>query len=147
MNEYDGFREHFQNRDKIHEGNWDRSYRPEDIERQLVLESYGYKFLRLNRFNLGHDTVDRISKRLDELAKAAAEVEQVPQVIDQIPQEAQSLTSGDMKTCPKCGAPKLLEEYWDSSLKQGTGGFGRSCIACKQKERKPQRIKSWRGRR
>ena len=42
--EYDGFAEHFVDRQKIHTGNWDKYYRPEDVERQMVIESYGYKF-------------------------------------------------------------------------------------------------------
>src|SRR5262249_7052360 len=49
--EYDGFLEHFTEHGNIHEGNYDSYYRPEDVERQMILESYGYKFLRINRFN------------------------------------------------------------------------------------------------
>jgi hypothetical protein len=39
--EYDGFQEHFEGHGKIHAGNHARYYRPEDIARQMVLESYG----------------------------------------------------------------------------------------------------------
>jgi len=30
----------------------------------MVLEWYGYKFLRINRFNIGHDPVNTLSERL-----------------------------------------------------------------------------------
>ena len=62
--EYDGFAEHFTDRHKVHEGNYESFYKPQDIERQMVIQSYGYKFLRLNRFNLGKDPVETISTRL-----------------------------------------------------------------------------------
>jgi hypothetical protein len=39
-----------------------------DVERRLTLESYGYRFLRLNRFNLGTDPVAKPSERLDQVA-------------------------------------------------------------------------------
>jgi len=51
--EYDGFKEHFTKRGQVDEANWPFYYRAEDIERQMTLESYGYKFLRVNRFNFG----------------------------------------------------------------------------------------------
>ena len=43
--EYDGFSEHFVNREKVSSHNWEQFYRPEDIEREFTIESYGYKFL------------------------------------------------------------------------------------------------------
>jgi hypothetical protein len=36
----------------------------------MVLESYGYKFLRINRFNLGNDPVVTLSDRLYALIDA-----------------------------------------------------------------------------
>ena len=33
----------------------------------MVIESYGYKFLRINRFNLGEDPVSTLSERLKRL--------------------------------------------------------------------------------
>src|SRR5712692_6086425 len=69
--EYDGFAEHFTDHQRIHAGNYDSYYRSEDIERQMVLESYGYKFLRINRFNLGNDPVVVLSDRLYALIESA----------------------------------------------------------------------------
>jgi hypothetical protein len=38
-------------------------YRPEDIKRQMVIESYGYRVLRINRFTLCEDPVATLSTR------------------------------------------------------------------------------------
>ena len=51
--EYDGFDHHFQKNKQANVGNHERYMLQSDIERQLTLESYGYRFLRVNRFNLG----------------------------------------------------------------------------------------------
>ena len=77
--EYDGFAEHFTNHGTVHHGNWDSCYKPEDLERQYVLESYGYKFLRINRFNMGKDPVETLSHRLDEMVKTAHEAGTAPE--------------------------------------------------------------------
>lgn len=37
----------------------------------MVLESYGYKFLRINRFNVGQDSVKTLSDRLAKLVGSA----------------------------------------------------------------------------
>ena len=68
--EYDGFKEHFMQHRQIHVANYDAYYRVEDIERQMVLESYGYKFLRINRFNLGTTQAITLSDRLTALVDA-----------------------------------------------------------------------------
>ncbi|ARJ65650.1 hypothetical protein WV31_08270 [Magnetospirillum sp. ME-1] len=59
-----GFQEHFTDRKNVHVGNWAEYYKPDDIERQMIIESYGYKFLRINRFNLGADPAQTLSRRL-----------------------------------------------------------------------------------
>lgn len=130
--EYDGFAEHFVERQKIHNGNWDRYYRPEDIERQMVIESYGYKFLRLNRFNLGDDPVETLSKRLYELVDAACMEDEESPLVSQIKGDAESLEDGSKKRCPKCGEIRDLQNFWDAKLKSGNGGYGRNCMICKQ---------------
>ena len=50
--EYDGFKEHFTNLDEVDASNYGHYYRASDVEREKTLESYGYKMLRVNRFNL-----------------------------------------------------------------------------------------------
>lgn len=129
--EYDGFAEHFIERQKIHNGNWDHYYRPEDIERQMVIESYGYKFLRMNRFNLGRDPVESLSKRLYGLVEAASKEGDETDLVAQIKDDVSSIEDGSKKRCPKCGEIRELQDFWDSKLKSGNGGYGRNCMTCK----------------
>lgn len=130
--EYDGFAEHFIERQKIHNGNWDRYYRPEDIERQMVIESYGYKFLRLNRFNTGADPIETLSKRLYELVDVAAREGEESALVSRIKDDAESLADRLKRRCPKCGEIRDLVEFWDPKLKSGNGGYGRNCMGCKR---------------
>ena len=129
--EYDGFAEHFTNLGQIHSGNWEHYYKPEDIERQMVIESYGYRFLRLNRFNLGKDPITVLSSRLYELAKTASMEDLDSVAVGQIKEDADSITNGTKKVCPKCGEIRSLMDFYDKKLRNGIGGFGRSCMACK----------------
>src|SRR4029077_2738243 len=48
--EYDGFVEHFADLPGINEKNYADYYSEEDVYRQKVLEGYGCRFLRINRF-------------------------------------------------------------------------------------------------
>jgi len=50
--EYDGVEYHTKDPKVVNEHNFSQEYLDYDIERQLELESYGYKFLRLNKFML-----------------------------------------------------------------------------------------------
>jgi very-short-patch-repair endonuclease len=70
--EYDGFEHHFRNRESVHVGNYSRYMTAADIERQTILESYGYKFLRVNRFNIGADPVQSLSDRLERLVRLSS---------------------------------------------------------------------------
>ena len=50
--EYDGVEFHTRNPDIVTQHNFDQEYLEYDVERQLDLESYGYSFLRINKFSL-----------------------------------------------------------------------------------------------
>jgi very-short-patch-repair endonuclease len=50
--EYDGVEYHTKNPDIVTKHNFTQEYLDYDIIRQIELESYGYRFLRLNKFNL-----------------------------------------------------------------------------------------------
>ena len=50
--EYDGLEYHTKNPEIVNEYNFSQEYLEYDIQRQLELESYGYRFLRINKFNL-----------------------------------------------------------------------------------------------
>jgi len=67
--EYDGFKEHFVDREEVNESNYKYYMKDDDIYRQKVLEGYGYKFLRINRFNIGADPIETLDNRLQNLVK------------------------------------------------------------------------------
>jgi very-short-patch-repair endonuclease len=50
--EYDGVEYHTKNPDMVTEHNFSAEYLDYDISRQIELESYGYRFLRINKFTL-----------------------------------------------------------------------------------------------
>jgi len=67
--EYDGFKEHFVNREEVNESNYKYYMKDDDLYRQKVLEGYGYKFLRINRFNIGDNSIETLDNRLQNLVK------------------------------------------------------------------------------
>jgi len=129
--EYDGFSEHFVNREKVTSYNWERFYRPEDIEREFVIESYGYKLLRINRFNLGSDPIETLSDRLSQLVQQTSQDLPVKSV-NKIREQAAQLASKEARLCPKCNRILPATDFFDDSLGSGKGGEGRICMNCKQ---------------
>jgi very-short-patch-repair endonuclease len=67
--EYDGFKEHFTNLDEVNISNYKYYMNADDIYRQKVLEGYGYRFLRINRFNIGNDPVSTLNERIENIVK------------------------------------------------------------------------------
>lgn len=67
--EYDGFKEHFIDAEGINKHNYMSYLKEDDIYRQKVLEGYGYKFIRLNKFNLGKDPVKNFNDLLVNVVK------------------------------------------------------------------------------
>jgi hypothetical protein len=68
--EYDGIEFHMRNPDIVTAQNISQEYLEYDTERQLELENYGYKFLRINKFSLipkakGQTKVDVLSELLE----------------------------------------------------------------------------------
>ena len=139
--EYDGFEYHFQKNADVNVGNHSRYMVEADVERQLVLESYGFRFLRINRFNLGKDPVSTLNDRLIAvLGVNGGGVDDT--ALDEMQSQASGLINGDMKTCAKCGAIKPHTAYFDRTLKDGVGGYGRICVSCKAAAQKPPRSPS-----
>jgi very-short-patch-repair endonuclease len=66
--EYDGFEHHFQDTGFVNDTNFDKFYVEEDIERRKTIESYGYPFIRLNKFLLD-DAVTYLNDRLERYCK------------------------------------------------------------------------------
>lgn len=134
--EYDGFLEHFTNHHQVHVGNYESFYRPQDLERQMVLESYGYKFLRINRFNLGKDPVATLSARLAKLVDSATTTAAAGAGVSKMLEKVSSVENGDGQICRKCGHIHPKDNYYDKRLKDGAGGYGYVCNGCKRKRRK-----------
>ena len=123
--EYDGFEEHFKNRDQVDEYNYEYYMSDGDVYRQKVLESYGYKFLRINKFNAGANPVETLDKRLKDFTKPEPKINPW---LTKIHTTIEDIQSGDLKECPKCKQLRDFEDFKDSSLSRGVG---RICMHCK----------------
>jgi len=126
--EYDGFHEHFKNIEGINELNFWRYYSDEDIYREKVLESYGYKFLRINRFNVGENPIQTLDKRIASLVNPTRGNHVI---VNNIHETIEGLSDGDMKECPKCKELRSINEFKDIGL---ISGIGRICNVCKEKK-------------
>jgi very-short-patch-repair endonuclease len=122
--EYDGFREHFKDVDVINEFNYQDYYSDNDVYRKKVLEGYGYKFLRINRFNVGKDPIKTLDQRITQLIRKG---HRGNNLLDNILGTVEGLQNGHMKECPKCKVVRNLDDFRDSSLITGYGRFCRSC--------------------
>jgi very-short-patch-repair endonuclease len=148
--EYDGFEHHFQRERQVHVGNHERYLRSEDVERQLTLESYGYRFLRINRFNLGADPVATLDERLARIVEVATG-EHHSHFVERLRSQAEGMVKGEMRACSRCNNIRTVEEFFDPSLRAGAGGQGRVCMSCKSgtpaRQQGRKSAGSWRGRR
>jgi very-short-patch-repair endonuclease len=123
--EYDGFEEHFKNRDQVDEYNYEHYMSDGDVYRQKVLESYGYKFLRINKFNSGANPVETLDKRLKDFTKPEPKTNPW---LSKIHTTIEDIQSGDLKECPKCKELRDVDDFKDASLSRG---IGRICKHCK----------------
>lgn len=148
--EYDGWEYHFKKGVDVHSGNHSRYMKDSDVERQLTLESYGYRFIRINRFNLGKDPVATLDARLKKIVETATG-EQHSKIVEELREQAQGLVNKEKQQCSRCEGIKPREAFFDKALKNGAGGYGRVCMECKAKDVKVPTFKStsraWRGRR
>lgn len=124
--EYDGFETHFQNSSLINEFNYEQYYTEQHIYREKVLESYGYNFLRINRFNIGKDPIETLSIRFEKIIKKNFKV--ANSIIATIQNNISDLQNGSIKECTKCKEIKSLNNFMDMKL---VNGYGRYCNSCK----------------
>lgn len=129
--EYDGFKEHFHGIEGINSANYQDYYSDDDVYRQKTLESYGYKFLRINKFNIGKDPILNLNSRIQDLIKNGDYCENI--LIDHIHQTINSLENGEERACPKCKMVWSIEDFKDPSL---ISGYGRFCKNCKSHSHK-----------
>ena len=128
--EYDGFKEHFTDLDEVDALNYHHYYKAEDVEREKILESYGYKILRINRFNMGKDPVVTLSERLTRLTRDVFETGTPHELISHMGTVADELVKGERRACKRCSQVKPIEEFKDNRLKTG---YGQICQQCKKK--------------
>lgn len=123
--EYDGFKEHFKDSEAVNEFNYESYYSDDDVYRQKVLESYGYKFLRINKFNSRENPIASLDDRIARLLKNP---ENANSLLSNIHGTIEGLQNGHMRECPKCKEVKPKTDFKDSSL---ITGYGRFCNGCK----------------
>jgi very-short-patch-repair endonuclease len=128
--EYDGFKEHFNDLEQVNEFNYTEYYSEDDVYRQKVLESYGYKFLRINKFNIGSNPVSTLNERITTLLKNYRTSNN--SVLNGIQNTIEGLQNGDKKECPKCHEIRNLSDFKDPTLIRG---YGRFCKTCKSSSR------------
>lgn len=130
--EYDGFKEHFTDLNYVDKTNYDHYYSEDDVYRQKVLESYGYKFIRLNRFNLTDKPIQEIDRRIqDIIAKNSTKLESsFPHIFKAV----------DLLKADKYHQCKLCKEF-HSKTEIGSNGI---CFTCQEKEKakKAQKIQT-----
>ena len=132
--EYDGFEYHFDTskRGQIDGGNWQHYLTERDIERERVLESFGVKMVRLNRFVLGKSPVQTIDELLRQRLRDMHDSGSGHQLLEATKLATstaeQGLAEGSHKHCRKCDQVKELDHFISPGTKTG---FGRLCTSCR----------------
>lgn len=98
--EYDGFLEHFTDHVGINKQNYVEYYSPEHVYRQKVLEGYGYRFLRINRFNVGSNPIETLNRRLLDATTSGG---QHSQTMESIHSAVAGIQNGQLSS-PECRA-------------------------------------------
>lgn len=124
--EYDGFQSHFTNYGEVNEFNYNQYYSPEDVYRQKTLESYGYKFIRINKFNSGKNPIETLDKRL---VAATSKKNDDVDVLRSIHETIENIQNNGAKECPRCKVIRENEEFKDPAC---STGYGRICVYCKK---------------
>jgi AAA domain len=132
--EYDGFEYHFAKgipSGMINSQTWRFYLMEDDLEREKVLESFGYPMIRLNRFNLGKDPVATIDsmlrERLESMLNGGQPHDLVKKDADTASEIEEGLKSGKYKRCHKCDRDLPIEMFRDDSAKSGLGRLCREC--------------------
>lgn len=130
--EYDGFEDHFINKDEVNALNWKSYLTPGDVERECILESYGYKMIRVNRFNLGSDPVSNLDKRLNDLIDEYVNLKKKDGAISRLQistsKNIAGLENKTHKVCNRCEIIRPIEDFYDANL---ISKYGIICKSCK----------------
>jgi very-short-patch-repair endonuclease len=131
--EYDGFKEHFSELTEVDAANYGLYMKAADVERQKILESYGYRFLRINRFNLGKNPVRTLDERLLRIAQDVLHSTKPHALVETVKEQTSGLATGDMRQCSVCDEVKSIDDFRDMTLAHG---YGRKCVTCKKAGRR-----------
>lgn len=139
--EYDGFEYHFNNAAEIDAGNWRHYLTEADVEREHVLESYGHKTIRLNKFNIGKDQPQTIN---DLLSRALEEFEEtgdnlIKKVLEDSAVAHEGLLTGTYKHCKRCDQNKPIDQFERPGTTRGYGNYCHDCVnppSSKKKKKK-----------
>lgn len=139
--EYDGFEFHFDNRSEVDAGNWRYYLKESDVEREHILESYGYKTIRLNKFNTGSDPVQTLSNLVENALKEFNDPGDalIKKVLKDTAIAHEGLKSGDYKVCKQCDQNKPKEDFANPDT---MSGYGRYCKDCRRPIRRKKKLKS-----
>ena len=95
--------------------------------------SYGYKFLRINKFNIGTNPIETLDNRINSLlAQSSAH----SRFLAGIHETIEGIQNGDIRQCPKCKEIRILDDFRDDTLISGWGKICNQCKETKKSERK-----------
>jgi superfamily I DNA and/or RNA helicase len=123
--EYDGFKDHFEQLDDVNDLNFDQYYTEEHYEREKILESYGFTFIRLNKFNTADDPVKYFDKKLKEVFIKKLNFNTIQ---DRIEKDVKNFNEANKKFCNRCQKLKPKADFRDKNL---STGYGVHCNQCK----------------
>ena len=121
--EYDWFKEHFENIESVDKYNYESYMKADDIYRQKVLEWYGYKFLRINKFNIWENPVETLDLRLNELFKKKTLANEW---LNNLYEQIDKLHDWDDRVCTSCNEI-FKSQYFPYKTKT-------QCVNCYEKE-------------
>jgi hypothetical protein len=141
--EYDGFEFHFNNRSEIDKGNWRFYQKDSDTERQHVLESFGYKVLRLNKFIVGDDPIQTLSDMIRGALQGFLEEGDslIKTVLENTATAVEGYESGAYRHCKKCDSNKEISEFASAEHKSGFRRFCKGCSKPTKKKRAKKLVK------
>ena len=129
--EYDGLKEHFDNKELVTDSNYEDYYTVDHEERQKILESYGVIFIRLNKFVIKENPIKYLDKQLKQTfsKRTAINISQHKKdIADLIEETIKKTKDGKTKHCDKCKEYKPIADFKDPNLRSGIGIV---CVNCK----------------
>lgn len=123
--EYDGLKDHFDNQELITGENFDEFYTNQHYEREKALETYGYNFIRLNKFNTQDDPINTLDRKLKETFSKKNKMNLSQYKVLELVKQSKE---GNKKFCERCEKLKEIKYFKDTSLKTG---YGIVCVDCK----------------